>query len=471
MTLKYHQTRQLVRSFEGLNMTTRIAINSKTTGKWRREMLGNREHIITNMVSIVGDSTMNGIFYPLEQVKESYLQLNNLPAPNSHPTVAGQHISAFHPFAINAFNIGAFVRAPRMKGKKVENELLVDVEVANKSDDGQELIRRIENGEHIGVSTGLTINELEPQTGVDDFGVPFQSIGRGFNFDHVAVLLNEDAAGKHAGTAVVNGQNVIIANCHIPQVTGELDVNAMTVGDLSKQLDDAIKSVYHTGAEREWIWIQEIFIDENKAVFSHEKVDERDQLMMVPFEIDSDGNVSLTGVAYPVRKKVTFEPSGEQPPVEPNDKNPTSQPEGDEMDMKKLVLSIIGNKNNKYTSDDFDSLMEMDEIAIVNAICQETSADDAKEILVNSGVDLEGLAEFKANAEAFKEFKANRDAELQTLRDEIVANSDYTHEMLEGKDKTELEILVNFRKTAKPVGQGGHHPAPAGDAEPQISFE
>ncbi len=442
-------------------MTTRIAINSSTTGKFRRENVGGREHLITNMVPIVGDSTMNGIFYPLDQVKASYLQLNNLPAPNGHPTVEGQNISAFHPFAINAHNIGAFVRAPRMKGKKVENELLVDVEVANKSEDGQELLRRIENGEFIGVSTGLTINDLEPQTGVDDYGVPFQSVGRGFNFDHVALLMNEDAAGAHAGTAVVNGKSVIIANMHIPNVEGDLETNALTVQGLSKQLDEALKEAYHTGAEREWIWIDEIFIDENKVVFTHEKVDERTTMMMAPFQIDTNGDVELTGVAFPVRKKVTFVPTGEQPPVEPNE--PNSEPEGDEMKMKELVMSIIGNKHNDFTMDDFDSLMEMDEIQVVNAICKEHTEADAREILVNSGVDLEGFEEFRTNKDAFAEFQAQRDEKLKTLRDEIVANSDYTDEMLAGKDEAELQIFINIKKTATHVCCASYKPAPTSE--------
>ena len=42
----------------------RIALNSKTSGGFKTKKLNNREHIVTHMVSIVGDSVMNGLFLP-----------------------------------------------------------------------------------------------------------------------------------------------------------------------------------------------------------------------------------------------------------------------------------------------------------------------------------------------------------------------------------------------------------------------
>ena len=185
-------------------MPQRIAINSQIeTNQHTTETINGRDHIVVNMRPIRGDTTMNGIFYPLSEVKNSFEQLNNKPAPNGHPQVNNQNISAFHPLAVNAHNIGAFVRNPKMNGKQVITELVVDVEVANKVDDGKELVKRIKNKEPVGVSTGLIINLIEDAHGSDDYGHEYNVIGRSYEFDHVAILLNEKAAGAHAGTELM----------------------------------------------------------------------------------------------------------------------------------------------------------------------------------------------------------------------------------------------------------------------------
>jgi len=428
----------------------KVAVNSKTSGKYTRTTVGGRDHILTNMMPIRGDITMNKIFYPNDQVKASYSQLNLKPAPNGHPSVAGEHISAFHPLAVNAFNIGAFVRSPRMKGKEVYNELLVDVEVANQSEDGIELMRRIEEGEEIGVSTGLTINELEEKTGVDDFGVAYSFVGRGFNFDHVAVLLNEDAAGKHAGTAVVNADDpdsVIITNMDVPAVHGNASVQGLTTSNLNAQLHDLLKQAYHGGGDREYLWVCEIFLDTEQVIFEHETVDGGMKLRAAPFNIDSNGNVTLTGVAQDVRKKVTFEPLTDNPQ--------TTSTEGDDMEMQKLVRSVIGNANNGFTIADYDSLMAMTEEQIVNAICVAPTEDQIEKLMVNTGVDMALFEDFKTNVESFGEYKATVDAEIAELSKNIIANSEYTEELLKGKPMAELQIIANSLKKSIKLESGG----------------
>ena len=196
-------------------MKTKVLINSKTSGKFKREDIDGRSHIVTTMMPIRGDITMNGIFYPDKEVEASFMQLNMLPAPNGHPTVNGVNVPAFHPVANNKHNIGGFLRNPRKKGKRVFVDFLLDEEVANNSEAGKETIRRIEAGERIGVSTGLGIANVINKTGTDDFGKKYLREGKVFNFDHVATLLNETAAGEHAGTELIlneENEDILVYN-------------------------------------------------------------------------------------------------------------------------------------------------------------------------------------------------------------------------------------------------------------------
>jgi hypothetical protein len=174
-----------------------ITINTQSAGSFTNEVIGGRSHLVTKMVSIEGDSVMNRIFYPFDKVAESHLQLNNLIAPAGHPEIDGEMVSAFHPTAINSFNVGAFVRNPTMEGNRVINELVIDKETAE-HEKGRELVNRIEAGNSIGVSTGLKA-QLVNRSG-DHNGREFNNVIDGIEFDHVAILLNEKPAGENTFT-------------------------------------------------------------------------------------------------------------------------------------------------------------------------------------------------------------------------------------------------------------------------------
>jgi hypothetical protein len=197
-------------------MPQKITINSHSGGKFKEVVLNNRAHIITEMMSIEGDSTMNNLFYPDDQVTNSFKQLDMKPAPAGHPTANGENISAFHPLAINAFNVGGFIRNSRKEGKKVFNELVFDIEVANKDDRGKEIIKRIKSGEKIGVSTGLnaTVTSSGDKKVVSDI-----------EFDHVAVLLDESPAGDN--TFTVNSDIILCKMGDEPEIKPTEEVNDM----------------------------------------------------------------------------------------------------------------------------------------------------------------------------------------------------------------------------------------------------
>ena len=180
-----------------------ITINTLATNAVREETFSGRVYVVINAMLLRADSAMNGILYGLDEVKASFNQLNDLPAPLGHPKIAGEHVSASNNFAKGDFDIGAFVRNVHMKGKEVHGEIFIDKEVASRTERGKNLLNNIANKVKIGVSTGLNIARLIARNGVDELGQKFDSVGKGFSFDHLALLDSEPAAGDLAGTEFI----------------------------------------------------------------------------------------------------------------------------------------------------------------------------------------------------------------------------------------------------------------------------
>ena len=186
----------------------KIVINSSSSGKFSERTINGRPHLVTSMVSIEGDTVMNRLFYPNAEVVSSYAQLDGLLAPASHPLVDGRHAVAAHPLAVNAHNTGAFVVGAKLDGKRVVNELALDLEVSRRDPRGVEVERRIRAGERIPVSTGLNATRVD--TVGQHNGDAYDGTLSGLMFDHVAILLDEEPAGKTTFTQ--NSETVLICN-------------------------------------------------------------------------------------------------------------------------------------------------------------------------------------------------------------------------------------------------------------------
>jgi hypothetical protein len=202
-------------------MKYNLIINDKSSGKFKRIKIEGRSHLVTQFMAIRGDTSMNGIFYSDDDLTASFMQLDLMPAPNGHPILNGVDSSAYHPVAVNMFNIGGFIKDPRKKGKRVFVDYYLDEDIASRTPDGIETTRRITSGERLSVSTGLTFDSVIQKTGVDDFGVSYDRQGKGFNFDHVATLLYIKPAGEHAGTEMVinaeSGKEFYFNNEDLPE--------------------------------------------------------------------------------------------------------------------------------------------------------------------------------------------------------------------------------------------------------------
>lgn len=407
-------------------MPRRIAINSKSTGKFRTEVINNRPHLVTEMVSIVGDSVMNKLLYGLSNVVKAFPQLDHLPAPASHPTVNGEPISAFHPLAVNAHNFGGMTRKPRMEGKKVINELAIDIEVAGKDDRGIEVMRRIEAGEPIGVSTGLNATVTNQKGNIGN--TEFEGIVSDIKFDHVAILLDEKPAGGE--TFTVNSEDVIL--CNVDE----------SVNELHDKVRDAAQEKFKSSDPHVHIWISDILLNPNRAI-----IEMGTKLMMVPFGFDDDKKVVFTGEGREVERKVTFEPVG--------DAASFTNKEVSEMDKLEIVLAIIGNAANSYTMADKDKLMAMSEKVLMgdlhnSLVTTDVTVDVAQKIIEGAGMtvnskdfDTKGYKSFVDNKPAFDKFLENQAKERTEMVEKITTNSKMTKEQVEAMPNDSIVSLAN----------------------------
>lgn len=178
-------------------MTKRVRVNVSTrvlANAIRREERNGRQVIVVPSVTMPDDIVMNDVFYPADEIKSSFGTLNRTPAPLGHPEDAnGAFLSARDPVAINEYYVGAHNENVRQEKNedgrfRVHVDKVIDVAVANRTEEGKALIEAIDKGEPIHTSTGLWANISEAEN--EDYSW----IASDIQFDHDAILLNEIGA-------------------------------------------------------------------------------------------------------------------------------------------------------------------------------------------------------------------------------------------------------------------------------------
>jgi hypothetical protein len=173
-------------------MTEKARINIQVvanTAEIREETRNGRKVIVVPSATLPDDVVMNRIKYPADVIGRTYKSLENTPAPFGHPKVGGKFVSARDPEAINISHIGAWNANVRRENGRVFLDKIIDVEVANQTENGKKVLAAINEKKPIHTSTGL-IASLIPvanQNGYDKEVVDMV-------FDHDAILLNEAGA-------------------------------------------------------------------------------------------------------------------------------------------------------------------------------------------------------------------------------------------------------------------------------------
>lgn len=177
---------------KGLEAGSQVCVNIRSIANAsaiRREKRNGRDVIIVPSATLPDDVVMNGIQYPAAEIEKSYAGLDRTPAPLGHPEINGKFVSARDPEGINIGWIGAWNENLRRKDGRVFLDKVIDVERANQSEGGKAVLAAIEKGGPIHTSTGLLCN-LEAANG----DVEHKFIARNIEFDHDAILLDEDGA-------------------------------------------------------------------------------------------------------------------------------------------------------------------------------------------------------------------------------------------------------------------------------------
>lgn len=155
----------------------------------RKEKRNGRDVVIVPSATLPDGVVMNDIMYPADEIEKSFKGLERTPAPLGHPTINGKFVSAKDPEGINMGWIGAWNENVRRENGRVFLDKVIDVEMANRSEGGKRVLEAIEKGQPVHTSTGLYAL-MEAANG----DVKYKSIAREIEFDHDAILLDEQGA-------------------------------------------------------------------------------------------------------------------------------------------------------------------------------------------------------------------------------------------------------------------------------------
>lgn len=207
-------------------MTKKIRVNVRSLANVaavRKEKRNGRDVVIVPSATLPDDIVMNGIKYPADEIAKSFMTLNRTPAPFGHPKVNGKFVSARDPEGINVSYVGAWNENVRREGGRVLLDKVIDVAIANQSENGKAVLEAIEKGEPVHTSTGL-LCELGAANGDDHKHTAMNIL-----FDHDAILLNEDgAATPDQGVGMLvnasgEAEEIEVINSAIDEADRDLD--------------------------------------------------------------------------------------------------------------------------------------------------------------------------------------------------------------------------------------------------------
>ncbi|WP_313014635.1 hypothetical protein [Brevundimonas sp.] len=242
---------------KGLTAGDQVRVNIRTlanSAAIKREKRNGRDVIIVPSATLPDDVVMNDILYPAAEIAKSFKTLERTPAPLGHPSVNGKFLSARDPEGLNQGWIGAWNENVRQEGGRVLLDKVIDIERANQSEGGKRVLAAIDAGDPVHTSTGL-LAIMDAANG----DVPYKFTARDIEFDHDAILLDEDgAATPDQGV----GMMVNSAGKDI-QV-----VNSVIEDDAERDLGWALESAFRALERQQRASLMETAMGEFKALFA-----------------------------------------------------------------------------------------------------------------------------------------------------------------------------------------------------------
>lgn len=221
-----------------------IQVNTKLTANTiRRETYNGREHIVVPSYTLPFNIVMNREYYPEAEIIANYQSLEGTLAPLGHPTVDGEFVSAFSPEGLNIGFCGAWNRNVELRGNRVYVEKWVDVETASHSEQGRELLSRLEaleKGESkdpIWSSVAVYRQRMPATEEMKAQGA--DSVVKIMSIDHDAILLHEPpAASPEQGVG-------LMVNTDQAKPLMAVAMKENSYRTLERQLEEAARELLH----------------------------------------------------------------------------------------------------------------------------------------------------------------------------------------------------------------------------------
>ncbi|WP_259461986.1 hypothetical protein [Enterobacter sp. R1(2018)] len=242
-----------------VNITTKV--NSQSI---RREVYNGRDHIVIPSYTLPANVIMNNELYPESEIDAHYHGLEGTLAPLGHPTVNGQFVSAFSPEGINVGYAGAWNRNVKKSGNRIYVEKWVDVLKANESENGRELIERVE-----AIERGEDVPPIHTSVAVfrDQLPATDEQKAMGANYvvkihamDHDAILLHEvGAATPEQGVGLM-----VNADLATPMKVNSGALIGESYRERERRLEKAARDKFASGTD-EYCWVAD-FTDSQAVI-------------------------------------------------------------------------------------------------------------------------------------------------------------------------------------------------------------
>lgn len=300
-----------------------------------------RPHIVVPSYTLPDDVVMNEGLYPADEIRKSFKSLEGTLAPIGHPTVNGVFVKAGDAEAINAHYVGVWNKNVKQVDGRVYIEKWIDVEFAEKFEQGRQLLEAIENGDPLHTSTGLLCKR---ELAVNQ---AYKWIATEMRFDHDAILFDEPGAATPAdGVGMMVNKAELVVNAICPQLTTN-GVLSDSYGQRRDALYASLREMFATSEN--YVHVEDF--DATTVIYG-----DSTGLKSVGYEM-AEGNAIIKGVSMPVSAKVEFVAVGgeigtrfalNKNEVQCNpapDNKPTDSPENAKMDetQAKAIAEMVTN--------------------------------------------------------------------------------------------------------------------------------
>lgn len=156
--------------------------------------ISNTHYNIKSIPITVDDAIMNDVMYSAAENKKGMATMVGNPVTLGHPIIDGQNASGRSGGGLDDHYSGGTIKRVYNKSNVWYADASIKKSILNAQDGGKEYADMLENKDAIGVSTGLMFEDND-MSGVDGKGRSYSKTAINQQYDHLAMLANEQPAG------------------------------------------------------------------------------------------------------------------------------------------------------------------------------------------------------------------------------------------------------------------------------------